>query len=516
MTDHRAFSRRALLSAAGVAGAGVLVPGLAACGSSGGPSAHGNGTSASKMRLGTTQVVQFDPYQTNSALHIHAYYTYLIQYAPGGYKPVPAGAERWKIASDSSSVTITLRDQKFHTGKPVTADDVIAGIKRAHDPKDGFTLVQPTAFIKKATAVDQHTIKLDFEYPVADGMILDWMFGFPLVPADGNSSAQLTNKPNGSGPYKLGEYQPNQQLTLTKNADYWDRGKPLLDQVQYRLFSDDQSMVSALQAGDVDAATYLQFSDVASLKDQFSIEQGNGRMDIWFMNGAMPPFDNVKVRQALARAIDREKIIKQVRFGIGEPVYAPIMPNAIGFDPSYLTSQAFDLGEAGKLLKAAGGGRSATASLSAGDTGATQMLQILQADFKKIGFDLAIKPVEPTVFLDDLAAGTLQCCIANQPNTLQTLGNVARGSAMRPTQDNVMMKNHVPKDYTAAVDAANRAVTPAEQKKAYANLNRAIVEGAWAVGVATKKSLAGLKKGITGYQVDERDYIILDDLKAGN
>lgn len=513
MTDNPQLTRRALLSASGVAAVSTLLPTLAACGSS---DANSNGTAKNgkNLTLGTTQVVQFDPYQTNSALHIHAYYTYLIDYAPGGYKPVPAAAESWKIAPDSSSVTITLRDQKFHNGKPVTVDDLIAGVKRAKDPKDGFTLVQPSAFIKSAKAVDQHRFKLEFEYPVADGMILDWMFGFPLVPANGNSSTKLADRPNGSGPFKLQEYQPNQRITMVRNPEYWNKGKPLLDEIEYRLFSDDQSMVSALQAGDVDAATYLEFSDVDQLKDQFTVQQGSGRMDIWFMNGAIPPFDNVKLRQALARAIDRDKIIRQVRFGIGEPVYAPIMPGAAGFDPSYLRSQAFDLDAAAKLLNQAGGGRTATAGLSAGDTGATQMLQIIQADFKKIGFDLKIKQIEATAFLDDLFGGKLQCCVANQPNTMQTPGMVARGRAMLPTSDNVMMGNHVPKAYSTALDAANRAVTPAEQKKAYAALNKAMVDGAWAVGIATKKSLAGLKKGITGYRVDQRDYIVPDDLHS--
>lgn len=518
------FSRRGLLSAAGAVGAGALLPGLAACSSSndsGGNSAKtnsksngggGSGTRIGKLTFGTTQIVQWDPYSTNSALHIHGYYTYLIDYSASGYKPIPAGAERWQIASDSSSVTITLRDQKFANGKVVTADDVIAGINRAHDPEDGNTLVQPTAFITKATAADKLNVKLDFEYPVSDGMILDWMFGFPLVPADGNTGAQLMNKPNGSGPYTLGDYQPNQLIKMVRNPTYWDKGRPILDEIDYRLYSDDQSMLAGLQAGDVDGATYMEFADPAQIKDQFNLYEGNGRMDIFFMNGMIPPFDNQTLRQAIARSIDRDKIIRQVRFGIGLPVYAPIMPNAVGFDPTYLKSQAFNLDAAAQLLNQSGGARSAVAALSADDQGASQMLQIIQADLKTIGFDLQIKPIDPTTFISDLGTGKLQCCCANQPNTLQTLGNVARGKQMLPTSANGMMGSHVPKEYVAAVNAANRAVSPAQQKKTYAALNKAIVDGAWAVGIATKKSLAGLKKGITGFQVDERDYIFPDNI----
>lgn len=510
MTDIPRLSRRTLLTVAGLAGAGSLVPVLSGCGST--KTADSSGSGSKKLTLGTSQIVQFDPYQTNSALHIHAYYTYLIDYAPGGYKATPAGAESWKIAPDSTSVTITLRDQKFHSGKQVTADDVVAGVKRAKDPKDGFTLVQPSAFITSATAVDQHTVKLDFAYPVPEGMVLDWMFGFPLVPAEGNRGAALAKKPDGSGPFKLQDYQPNQRLRLTKNTDYWKKDRPLLDELEFRLFQDDQSMVSALQAGDVDGITYMEFADVDQIHDRFTVAQGSGRMDIWFMNGGMPPFDNLKLRQAFARAIDRDKIIKQVRFGIGDPVYAPIMPGSAGFDKSYLSSYSFDLQAASGLLQAAGGPMTATAGLSAGDTGASQMLQIIQADLKKIGFDLKINQLESTAFLNDLFAGKLQCCVANQPNTLQSPGNVARGRAMLPTQDNVMMKNHVPPEYTAALDAANKAVTKDEQTRTYAALNKIMVEQAWAVGIATKKSLAGLKKPITGYAVDERDFLILENL----
>lgn len=510
MTELPRLSRRSLLVSAGVAGIAAATPGLAGCGASGDPAggAHGD-----RLTLGTTQIMQFDPYQTNSALHIHSFYSYLIDYAPGGYRTVPAGAEKWAIGSDFRSVTITLRAAKFHDGRAIGAEDVVAGVKRALDPKDGFTLVQPSEFIKKATAVDKRTVRIDFHYAVAEGIVLDWMFSFPLVPADHNSGAALANKPAGSGPFRLVDYDPNRRLRLSRNPHYWDKGKPRLKEIEFRFFQDDQAMVSALQSGDVDGATYLEFNDVAQLKDQFTVAQGSGRMDIFFMNGGMPPFDNVKLRQALARAIDREKIIKQVRFGIGDPVYAPIMPGSAGFDKSYLTSHAFDLDAAARLLKKAGGERTATAAVSS-DPGASQMMQIIQDDFKKIGFDLTLKPMEATAFLNDLFAGKLQCCVANQPNTLQSPGLVARGRAMLPSQDNVMMKNQVPQSYIDAVHACNTATTTAAQRDAYAQLNKVIVDGAWAVGIATKKSLAGLRRQISGYAVDQRDYLILDNLRT--
>jgi peptide/nickel transport system substrate-binding protein len=512
--QSRLISRRALLRT-GLATAGALAgaPLLSACGSSANGGSGGGGATG-KITLGTTKIMQFDPYLTNTDIHIHSFYTYLADYpADGSYNAIPAGAEKWEFATDHKSVTITLRQAKYHSGAPVTAGDVVTGVKRAQDPKAGLTLAQPSAFIASATAVDDRTVRLDFKQPTPEGMVIDWMFAFPLVPAASNTPAKLEHEPAGSGPFTLAEFQRNQRLVLKKNPDFYDAGKPYLDEVEYRFFTDEDALVAALESGSVDGATYIGFRHSDRLRDRFTLVEGSGRMMLFFMNATIPPFDNKLLRQAVARAIDRDRIIKQVNFGHGDPVYTAFMPSSPAFDKAYLDSHGFDLDAAAALLARSGGARKATAGVTAGSP-AMDMLQIIQADLKKIGFELEIAPQEEAAFLDALFASKLHCAIAAQPNNLQSPSLVARGRQMLPTKANVMLGDKVPASYVNAVAAAGSALTPADQQAAYAELNKVLVDEAWAVGITTQPSLFALDKRITGLVTDPRDFVNLTNTKG--
>jgi len=511
--QSRLISRRTLLRT-GLAATGALAaaPLLSACGASddAGAGAGGEG----KLTLGTTKIMQFDPYLTNTDIHIHAFYTYLVDYPTDGtYKAIPAGAEKWAFAADQASVTITLRAAKFHSGAAVTAADVVAGIKRALNPDTAFTLAQPSAFIATATAVDERTVRVNFKAPTPEALVIDWMFAFPLIPADKNTPKQLEHEPAGSGAFRLGEFQRDQRLTLTKNPDFYDAGKPYLENVEYRFFTDEDALVAALESGSVDGAAYVGFRHSERLKSRFTLEEGGGRMTLFFMNATIPPFDNKLLRQALARAIDRERIIKQVNFGIGDPIYTAFMPPSPAFDPAYLDSHGFDLDAAAAMLARSGGARKAVAGVTSGSP-SVEVLQIIQADLKKIGFELEIAPQEEAAYLEALFASKLQCTVAAQPNNLQSPSLIARGRQMLPGKQNTTFRDKVPPAYVDALAAAGSALTPADQKAAYAALNKVLMDESWAIGISTQPSLFALDKRVTGLATDPRDFVTLINTKA--
>jgi peptide/nickel transport system substrate-binding protein len=509
-----AISRRSLLKAAGLTGAGSIVgvPLLGACGSDDASSSGGAGGEAGgRISLGTTAIMQFDPYLTNTAIHIHTFYTYLIDY-DDAYTPIPAGAESWEFDDAHESLTVVLREATFHSGDPVTAEDVVSGVERALDPEAAFTLAQPSAFIASANSTDERTVRIEFTGPTPEALVLDWMSAFPLIPKASNDPASLEHEPAGSGPFLLDSFQRDQRLVLTKNPDYWGDGLPYLDEVEFRFFRDEESVVSALESGDVDGATYLALRHAERLRDRFNLVEGGGRMDLFFMNGSKPPFDNKELRQAVARAVDRDRIIEQVRFGMGEAVYTAFMPESPAFDPAYLDSHGFDLDAAKAMLDAAEGPRQATAGVG-DEPGAMEILQIIQADLKKIGFELAIEPMDQTTFLDELFASNLECCVAAQPNNMQSPSLVSRGRQMLTGPDNLMMGDNVPDAYVEAVDASRTAVTAEDQAAAYARLSEILVDEAWAVGIATRPSLSALDEGVTGLAVDQRDFLDLTETR---
>ncbi|NEE01568.1 ABC transporter substrate-binding protein [Phytoactinopolyspora halotolerans] len=515
---YRTMSRRRLLQAFGAAGAGTLagVPLLTACGSddgsdSGSGSDGGADGAGGRITLGIANIMQFDPYLTNTEIHINTFYTYLVDYAgPDDYTAIPTGAESWEFDEGHTSVTIALRAATYHSGDAVTAADVVAGVERAQDPEAAFTLAQPSAFIDSATAVDELTVRLDFVRPTPEELVIDWMSAFPLVPADKNDPRTLENEPAGSGPFLLESFQRDRSLVLTRNPDFFDDGKPYLDEVEFRFFRDEEALVSALESGDVDGATYLALRNAERLRDRFTLVESPGRMDLFFMNGSKPPFDNKELRQAIARAIDRERIIEQVRFGLGEPVYTAFMPSSPAYDSAYLDSHGFDLAAAEQMLQASRGPTRATAGVG-NEPGAMEILQIIQADLEKIGFELTIEPMEQTTFLEELFASNLECCVAAQPNNMQSPSLIARGRQMLPSTDNVMMGDNVPDAYVEAVEATQSAVSEDEQATAYARLNEVLVDEAWAVGISTRPSLSALTDGIEGLTVDPRDFLVLTE-----
>ncbi|WP_211288577.1 ABC transporter substrate-binding protein [Actinophytocola xinjiangensis] len=503
---RRSFLRTGLFAAGALAG----VPVLSACGSG---NASG-GAATGRITLGTTKIMQFDPYLTNTDIHIHAFYTYLLDYpSDGTYEPIPAAAEKWEFAPDHRSVTVTLREAKYHSGAPVVAEDVVTGVRRAQDPDAGFTLAQPTAFIASATAVDRRTARLDFTGPTPDSLVLDWMFSFPMIPSASNTPAKLEREPAGSGPFTLADFRRDQRLVMKKNPDFYDAGKPYLDEVEYRFFTDEDALVAGLESGSVDGAAYVGFRHADRLRDRFTLVEGSGRMSMFFMNATIPPFDNKVLRQALARAVDRERILKQINFGIGEPVYTAFMPSSPAFDAAYLDSHGFDLDAAAALLEQSAGARGAVASAASG-TPAVATLEIIQADLKKIGFELEIAPQEEAAYLDALFASKLQCTVAFQPNNMQSPSLIARGRQMLTTTANTTFLDKVPPAYVAAVEAAGAAIAPEDQKTAYAALNEVVVDESWAVGVTTVPSLFALDKRVNGLVTDVRDFVDLTETKA--
>jgi ABC-type transport system substrate-binding protein len=305
----------------------------------------------------------------------------------------------------------------------------------------------------------------------------------------------------------------DQRLVVRRNPDYVGDGLPRLDEMEFRFFRDEESLVSALESGDVDGAVYLAPRHEERLADRFSLVQGGGRMDLFFMNASRPPFDNKALRQALARAINRDRIIEQVRFGIGKPIYTAFMPSSPAFDDALLSSTAYDLSAARAMLRDAGGPREATAGVG-DEPGAIDMLQIIQADFEEIGFTLHIEPMEQTTFLEELFASNLECCVAAQPNNLQSPSLVARGRQMLPTTDNVMLGENLPQAYAEAVADARTAVTPEAQRAAWARLNEVLVDEAWAVGIATRPSLHGLDTSVSGLAVDQRDFLVMTGIRT--
>jgi peptide/nickel transport system substrate-binding protein len=505
------------LSACG--GSGSSAAGGSAGGSASGAAASGSG-SGGQLTLGTTEpLVSFDPYNGIDQNYVidHTLYSYLVTYDKNR-KPVPDLATSWKFAADNKSVTIQLRKAEFSDGTPVTSADVIAGIKRAQDPATGQTQTGVAKFIASATASGAQAVTVTFKQATAQEAVLDWMFFFPIVEASHNNATYLQTKGAGSGPFMLQSYSPNNQLVLVKNPHYYDPSQPKLQSVTVKFFSDQSSMVSALQFGTLNSAQFVDYNLLAQLQSQFNVVTGSPDAEtiIFYLNPTIAPFNVEGCRQAVMRAVDRTAIMKVVQGGEGVAVPGPFTPGSAGYDASLLQSNGFDLTAAKAGIAAHCATKSATAVVQPNPPGTQQSLEIIQKDLASAGFTLNLQPQDSATFVTNLHAGKTQAAMYPTVNPFLSLTALTTNRGFSPLTDNYWWgKTGAPAQYVTAAQQALKAVTPAQVSAAAKAFNTALVDQAWGEGVYTLANHWVLAKNVSGFLTNPADMIELGGTSVG-
>ncbi|HZY49831.1 MAG TPA: ABC transporter substrate-binding protein [Devosia sp.] len=267
----------------------------------------------------------------------------------------PDLATSWDISPDGLTYTFHLKTGvKFNDGTPFTADDVKWTLDRDRAADSKSAQKQLFANIKQVDVVDPATVKVTLTQPQGD-FLYDMGWGDAVIVSQKTAETNVTN-PVGTGPYQLGEWVKADHITLVPNPNYTGT-KPALDKVTFKFISDPTAAASAVLAGDVDVFSGFpapelleQFKANPDLVVTVGSTQGE---TIAAMNNAHPPLDNVKVREAIAHAIDRKAIIDGSQFGYGTPIGSFFPPG----DPAYidLTSISnFDPAKSKQLLADAG------------------------------------------------------------------------------------------------------------------------------------------------------------------
>ncbi len=278
----------------------------------------------------------------------------LTRYAEDG-SIQPALAESWDISEDELSYTFHLHEGvTFHDGTEMTAEDVKFSLDRAR--AEDSTNAQKVLFedIESVEVVDPHTVQVNLSQP--DGAFLSNMaWGDAVIVAEESAADNATN-PVGTGPFQFEDWREGDSVELTRYEDYW--GEPVaLESAIFKFIDDPTAAFSAMMAGDLDA--YPSFpapENIAQFEadPQFKVIEGSTEGEIIMaMNNAVEPFDDIRVRKAVAHAIDREGLIEGAYFGYGTPIGSHLAPQ----NPAYvdLTGQsAYDPELSRELLAEAG------------------------------------------------------------------------------------------------------------------------------------------------------------------
>ncbi len=408
---------------------------------------------------------------------------------------IPAVAEKYEVSDDQLVYTFTIRDGiKFHNGQPVTAGDVVNSITRCIEPSEaGVLAVEPLSAVEKVTGMDERTVQIRLKEPNTEFLAY---LTLAILPAeyDGQDTA-----PVGTGPFKFVSRAAQDNIVLERFDDYWGE-KAYLDKVTYKIIENADSILMSLQSGAVDLFAHLTSTQVAQLGDDFNIEEGTMNLvQAMYLNHAEKPFDDVRVRQALCCAIDRQQILDLAFDGYGSLIGSSMYP-AFGkyFDDSLTNFYTHDVEKAKALLADAGypDGFSMTITVPSNYQPHIDTAQVIVEQLKEVGITAEILPVTWESWLNDTYVGRqFQATVVGVDASTMT----ARALLERFTStagNNFINYNNAEYDafFQEAVSAADDAAQTAAYKKAEANLT----ENAANVYIQDLADLVAVRKGLEG------------------
>lgn len=404
-------NRRGLLKAGMFAGAGIALAG--ALGNAGPFVQSALAQDAPKpggsirMSLADDDVQNFDPIIPTDNMSIWTMlliYDTLIRVGPDGNSLEPGLATSWTNSEDGLTYTFTLRDATFHDGTAVTSADVQYSMDRAlNSPDSQWAFIFPAG--ATFAAPDPKTFTVTLPKPWAPFEADLALFSAAIIPmaAHQAQAEALFQKPIGSGPFVFDSWDKQVQVVLKKNPNYWDAPKPYLDELTFVVLTDANARMLQFQGGDLDIVTTVPYSQVESLKSNPDVifhEEAVARIDYFGFNVLRDPFTDVKVRQAINYAVNKDVIIQNVLFGAGQMANT-FLPLMYGHDDS-VAGYPYDLDKAKALMAetAVKDGFEAEILIATGDPVSSQIAQLIASDLDKIGIKLTITTLEPSAKRD--------------------------------------------------------------------------------------------------------------------
>jgi peptide/nickel transport system substrate-binding protein len=347
----------------------------------------------------------------------------LVRVTKDGVGLEPDLAEKWTLADDKKTYTFTLRDGlKFSDGSPLKASDVKFSLERLRDTKDSVmgSMYQVIGDIK---APDDKTVVITTKDPSAPLLSTLAMFAASILPEQAVKAAgeDFGTKPVGAGAFMLKNWAHGDKVELVRNPNYWEASRVKLDGIEWLYVPDDNTRMLKLQAGEVDAAIFVPFNMVAQLKQDPNIEvhlDPSSREDFLLLNEQHKPLDDVRVRQAICQAIDREAIVKAVLFGNGTVANSFIPGGALYYNKDNPTCK-YDPESAKKLLTDAGAtDLNLKLLIDSGNSVNDQTAVLIKDNLAKVGINIDIVKEESGQEWDSTVAGDYDLSIEYWTNDI--------------------------------------------------------------------------------------------------
>ncbi|MFF0543111.1 ABC transporter substrate-binding protein [Nocardia thailandica] len=517
------FDRRNFLRAGGIAAAAIFGAGaLAACTSAVGEQ-KGSGDDAAPVRGGVLKTsIPGDLVPGNlltntgaSPTIIGLVYESLVRYPNDKLDPQPLLAKSWQLAADGRSITLDLRDDvKFHSGRPFAAKDVEFAIRTYADPKWSAQLKSTAAAITGYDIISPTRITLRFATPLSN--IFDLLDTVPILDSETADKLPTGEAYIGTGPFTFVQRIPNQQIVFQKNPSYWVPERPYLDRVEVSIIADPQAALNALKSGQVHAAGGLSYRDNETLAKSGgfkTLDQKGAELQTYVgVNVTEPALADVKVRQAIAYAIDRDRIIAEVYRGAGYPLNVPWPKESPAYDAERNTRYARNLDKAKAVLAQTTRPPKLPLTFSTGYPFYEQTAQIVQANLAEIGIEVTLDPIDEATFVKRLTGAQFAGLWVTDHSWAQFVPSTLNVSAY-PFNARRNASRYESPAYVAAADAAwqQPAATGPEAVKAYNAVSDQLLEALFLIEIGVHYGQVSVANKLHRFAWTKRRETLLTD-----
>ncbi|WP_439498527.1 ABC transporter substrate-binding protein [Bosea sp. (in: a-proteobacteria)] len=360
-----------------------------------------------QISAGSADISTLDAHRasaTNDKALVGWIYNGLVRFKPGSADPKdiePDLAESWETSPDGKVWTFHLRKGvKFHgTWGEFSADDVVYSLTRSADPKRS-TFSSDFAGIDKLEKVDDYTVRVSLKYPDANflGRVTNYHGGnIVSKKAAEELGDRFGSNPVGTGPFAFVEHVTQQYVKLAAHQGYF-RGKPKIDTVMSRMIPSDSARELAFTSGELDVMygkREQRWVDAARKRRGFNIDIFQpGEFRILHINRSIPPLDDIRVRRAIAAAVNVDDLVRYVGKDVG-PKGCSVVPSGYLGEDCTVGSYQFDLASAKALLTEAGHPNGISIKATVSNISAQQpFMEIIQAQLAKAGIKLEMSVVD--------------------------------------------------------------------------------------------------------------------------
>lgn len=410
----------------------------------------------------------------------------------------PALAQSWEVSADQLTWTFHLRTGvTFHDGTPFSADDVVYSFSRIIDEK--LSNAYKLTAITGVTAPDPSTVTITVSHPTPNLLTnIGGFKGMAIVQRKNVESGAIAAHPVGTGPFAFQSQKSGDSITLKANPHYWG-GPPPVSGVTFRFIPESSTALSALQAGEIDWTDSVPPQRVDELKNDDSITMGvTPSNDYWYLtlNEARKPWNDVRVRQAIAYGIDRSAIVQATSYGTATVNELAIPTGSPWYTEYHRYSR--DLDKAKSLLQQAGVGKVDLDMMATSEYPETvTAAQIIADNLAPLGINVKIRTVDFATWLDEQNKGDFDMLM------MGWLGNIDPDDfyyAQQHTGGKSNAQKYSNPTVDALLDAGRTEVGFDARKHDYAKAATIIADDASYIYLYNPSVIQAWSKKLSGYE----------------